>query len=71
MAVKYFCDGCDAQIGEFTEYAGRQVKVLVEFVAKDTTELSGQFDLCAGCTRSLLRNADPRKWVRCAPEKAA
>ncbi len=67
MATKYFCDGCGGEIMKFEPGSGQQMKVLIEEVGSNISKLAGQFDLCGSCTRKLITDADPRKWVRCAP----
>lgn len=67
MARKYFCDGCDREIPDYSQLRC-EWKICVE--NKDKSEIGDAFDLCEGCGFTLLRQADPRKWVRCASQAA-
>lgn len=61
MAVKYYCDGCDENLGD------RKNKVTVNIADKQPAPLLGrEFDLCAACTQRLARSADPTTWHRAA-----
>lgn len=65
MAIKYYCDGCDEQVANDLI---KKVTVRVEFTGTSPGS-GGQYELCGHCAKQLTKDADPRKWVRCTPER--
>jgi len=63
MATKYFCDGCDEEIGgERARFDKRTRQTIVINWGPARGEVS--YDLCAYCATKL----DPQKWARVKPE---
>lgn len=58
MAVRYYCDGCDDQIGEGSRFDKRtRNKIEIDY-GEARGEVS--YDLCGDC----LNRVDPKKWPR-------
>jgi hypothetical protein len=58
MAIKYFCDGCDALLDGKNEITVR--------ILNETRELSapGPFNLCSLCQKHLIHRSIPTNWPR-------
>lgn len=57
MATRFFCDGCDREIGN-----GYEAKVTAS--SKSMTLVNFDGHLCEGCQRHVKEVADPKKWPR-------
>lgn len=60
MAIKAFCDGCDKELVQ----SDNMTRLRVDISGGDINHLTADFDLCAYCCKSLLKQADPRLWTR-------
>lgn len=73
MATRYFCDGCDGEIGEARSVVVRIVSVtdrLVEMKAEEQDRpLGDKYDLCQHCEHRLRQQANPTTWPRLARER--
>lgn len=68
MAKKIFCDGCDRQLGDGIKH---NTVVMALAVNGETATAARECDLCNGCLATFKSNIDPKRWVRCAPDRAA
>jgi hypothetical protein len=63
MATKYYCDGCDKELAATSvENISIAIKKNGEFSAA-----GGAYELCSGCSKNLVRESNPKNWVRCSP----
>jgi hypothetical protein len=61
MAAKYFCDGCDRELGGGGIAHNRvYIKEMGENIDSDDGINVSQFDLCNSCVRRLK----PTGWIR-------
>jgi predicted nucleic acid-binding Zn-ribbon protein len=64
MATKYYCDGCDKELPPATI---ENISVTIK-KGDDVSAAGGNYELCSGCAKHLCWDANPRNWVRCAPD---
>lgn len=64
MSIIYECDGCGEQTKD-----SRMIKPVEVDVKSDQGGSARTYHCCAGCERTLRRQADPTKWAR-APKQA-
>lgn len=60
MAAKFYCDGCDDEIANYSDGNKWSVDVRNDKTAK----VLSTFDLCQPCARHLAGVANPRGWTR-------
>lgn len=64
MATKYYCDGCDKELPPaMIENIGITVKKNEVMSAA-----GGAYEMCKGCADRLVRESNPKNWIRCVPE---
>jgi len=66
MAMKYYCDGCDAVVAyDLIQHVTTRVEI-----RGNVSSAGGQYELCGYCAKKLAGNCNPKSWVRERPAAA-
>lgn len=68
MATRYFCDGCDQEVGDnrtFVVGISTPTEIMEEMRKGNQAALGGEtYHLCDYCEKSLKVRANPKAWTR-------
>lgn len=60
MAMKYYCDGCDAVVAyDLIQNVTTRVEI-----RGSVSSGGGQYELCEYCAKQLARECNPKNWPR-------